>query len=51
MNKKKYKTVTMKTIVLPSEDIVSTSGFDRTAFDLYGFNGWVDENMQTKTNS
>ncbi len=46
MNKKKYETVTMETLVLLTEDIVSTSGFDRTAFDLYGFDGWKDENMQ-----
>lgn len=42
MNKKEYERVTMHTIVLPTEDIVSTSAVTQ---DIYKTD-WTDDNSR-----
>ena len=52
MNKKEYERVSMHTLVLLTEDIVSTStatatNYDGYTADIYG-GSWTDGNMQQK---
>ncbi len=49
MHKKEYHKVTMRTIALPAEDIVSTSAAttandDHSTFDIYS-DGWTGSNQ------